>query len=116
MASGVIKGGPMPIDQGGTGATTARSALENLGLGSFGCITGSDMNAIYDECIPYTFSAFVCFGDGNTPDANNAWVGIQYRTSAGSYGMQFAFSFGSDTLYIRRRVGSNTFTAWKSIT
>lgn len=32
MASGTIKGGPTPVAEGGTGASTASSARSNLGL------------------------------------------------------------------------------------
>ena len=73
------------------------------------------MNDIYDNATPLSFSAFVCQGAGNAPSANNAWLGIQYRNASGAWGFQLTLSFGNNALYIRRRTGSSTFTAWAAI-
>lgn len=84
--------------------------------GPFECIIGTDMNTIYNEGRPVFFTAFVCSGTGNTPTTQNAWIGMQYRSANGNFGVQVAMSFGNDAIYIRRRAGSATFTAWKAIT
>lgn len=74
----------------------------------------------FDELIYYYGSQFLTlfdvYGNSGSPGGSNHWSGIQWLNDTSNYGYTVTVGFYSDSIYIRRRYNTLTFTEWKAIT
>lgn len=64
---------------------------------------------------PNALTFFSVSGTSDTPSAANRWFGLQWLNASGKYGMCIAFSFGADSIYIKRKNNSDAWTSWEEI-
>ncbi len=99
----------IPVENGGTGATTAAGARTNLGLEDVAHLdtftTATDLNTLTAPgCYTYASSA------SNKPASDS---GVVYILTVQTYTYQIAVSYNN--IYIRRKTSSQTWSTWYKI-
>lgn len=72
----------------------------------------ADLDALFNDNTTNIVLFRLGGATGAPNTSSNNWIGLQWVNSAKTYGMQIAFTFSRDKIYIRRKNGSSTPTTW----